>query len=331
MTTSPRLGIPFISGQQAQPEVTHNQAVLLLQATVGGAITQQNAPPGAPDDGDCYIVGTAGSGDWVGKNNCIAIYLGGWLFLPGLDDDGVQIAMGADQAGLNIFRTDLETIVFWDGATWGAIAGGGGGNQSSGDFADSLADLIDVDVSGAVDGYVLTYDAILGKWVAEPSQGGDSGGGLSSGDADIIESRHIIGTQTNDDAPAGYIGEYFTASRVPGSAIALTTGTVADVVTLNLPAGDFDLEGDGVVDTASGAATQIIVWVSIVSVTIPNPLYGGGLHAFSMAATASTFVLPTGRLRVSLAAPATVYLSCRSTFAAGSNNAYGTISARRAR
>jgi hypothetical protein len=207
MTTSPKLGIPFISGQQAQPEVTHNQAILLLQAVIGGAITMQNAPPGAPDDGDCYIVGTAGSGAWAGHNNQIAIYLGGWAFIPGFDSDGVIIPMGADQAGLSIFRVDVDTFVYWTGLVWAEIASGGGGSgedPSTGDFAHLLADLGDVDPTGWVDGYVLTYDGVAMKWKAEPSSGGASGGPLSSGEYDDpLPTRQVLTSGTTYNRPSG--------------------------------------------------------------------------------------------------------------------------------
>ena len=62
MSTSAVLGLPFIAGQQSQPEVTHNQALVMLQALLNGAVAQQNAPPGSPAEGACYIVGTAPTG-----------------------------------------------------------------------------------------------------------------------------------------------------------------------------------------------------------------------------------------------------------------------------
>lgn len=122
MTTTPKFGIPLISSQQAQPEVTHNQMVLVLQAIVGGAIAKQNAPPGSPADGDCYVVGSAGSGAWSDHDNAVAIFFGGWIFVPGVDDDGVIIDMGADQAGLQISIGGTPSI--WTGSVWKSAGGG---------------------------------------------------------------------------------------------------------------------------------------------------------------------------------------------------------------
>lgn len=118
MTTTAKLGLELISSQQAQPEVTHNTAIVKIQALMLGAIARQNAPPGSPADCDCYIVGAAGSGAWAGHNNAIAIYFGGWLFVPGVDSDGVTIAMGAAQRGLTIFLRSEDGLVTWDGAHW---------------------------------------------------------------------------------------------------------------------------------------------------------------------------------------------------------------------
>lgn len=118
MTTSPKLGIPFIAAGQASPEVTHNTALIMLQALALGAIDQQNAPPGSPAEGDTYIVGTAGSGAWAGHSNKIATFFGGWVFIPGVDSDGTPLAMGANQEGLTIYLQSEGGQVTWNGAHW---------------------------------------------------------------------------------------------------------------------------------------------------------------------------------------------------------------------
>lgn len=125
MVTTPKLGIPLISSGQAQPEVTHNQAILAIQSLLNGVKALQNGPPGSPADGDSYIVGTAGTGAWNGHNNQIAIFFGGWIFLPGVDDDGVIIPMGAAQEGLTVYNQALDVQYRWSGAVWAAQAAGG--------------------------------------------------------------------------------------------------------------------------------------------------------------------------------------------------------------
>lgn len=118
--TSTKLGIPYILQQQSSPEVTHNLALYMIEALLRGVIDRTNNPPGGtPADGDSYLVGTAGTGAWAGKNNCIAIWASNaWLFIPGFDDDGAQIAMGAAQEGMSIYVQAENALYRWSGAAW---------------------------------------------------------------------------------------------------------------------------------------------------------------------------------------------------------------------
>jgi Protein of unknown function (DUF2793). len=126
MTTSADFGLPFIALQQAQPEVTHNEALYLLQALLNGVIDRgQNAPPAALD-GDAFIVGAAPTGAWAGRANCVAIYTaGGWRFVPGSDSNGSPIVMGARQKGMHVVLrggsgspTEIVQAI-WSGSAWG--------------------------------------------------------------------------------------------------------------------------------------------------------------------------------------------------------------------
>jgi WD40 repeat protein len=217
MTTTPRLGIPLISGQQAQPEITHNTMVVLLQALAGGAIDQRNNPPGAPTDGACYIVGALPTGAFTGHAHAIAVFFAGWYFIPGYDNDGVIIPMSAAQNGLSIFNNSTMELWAWETSSWVVITGGTGASRlidlldvavtetatEDGDFlcwdetagawvprpiaipttgelgARRLEDLDDVNVmdSGTQDGDVLTWDETTGRWVAAPPTIASSGGG----------------------------------------------------------------------------------------------------------------------------------------------------------
>jgi hypothetical protein len=193
MTTTPKLGIPLISSQQNQPEVTHNAMVLLVQAVLGGAIAQQNAPPGSPDDGDCYVVGAAGTGAWNDHDNAIAIFFGGWNFLPGVDDDGVQIVMGADQAGLELTIAGVPSV--WDGTAWAAA--GGGGASATDLFTDiPLHPGWDPRFAGAVGQYTLSNN----NKTARPTSGGPY--------------NHIMGT------PARFTGKRYFEMVAPGMSFA---------------------------------------------------------------------------------------------------------------
>lgn len=120
MTTSPKLGLPLIDNQQSTPEVTHNAAIMALQALALGAVSITNTPPGSPADGDTYIIGTSPTGVWSGKASKIATYYGGWIYLPGVDSDGAAITMGATQNGLSIWLVSANALYYWNGTVWGA-------------------------------------------------------------------------------------------------------------------------------------------------------------------------------------------------------------------
>ncbi len=81
---SPRLALPFLQPGQAQKEVTHNEALQALDMLVQpvAETADLGAPPGAPVEGQCWIVGTPGSGDWAGRSGQIAQWTaGGWRFV----------------------------------------------------------------------------------------------------------------------------------------------------------------------------------------------------------------------------------------------------------
>ena len=123
MTTSPDYGVPLIAAQQNQPEVTHNEALLLMQAVWGGVLNAGiNTPPGSPADGDAYIVGPTPTGAWSGRANRIAVRVGGaWRFLPGNDAAGTPIGIGARHAGLTVYDRTAGRFRSWTGSAWAVL------------------------------------------------------------------------------------------------------------------------------------------------------------------------------------------------------------------
>lgn len=123
MTTSPDYGVPLIAAQQNQPEITHNEALLLLQGVWGGVLgAGLNTPPGSPADGDAYIVGPSPTGAWAGRANRIAVRVGGaWRFLPGNAPDGSPLTIGARQEGLTVFDRSADQFRSWTGSAWSVL------------------------------------------------------------------------------------------------------------------------------------------------------------------------------------------------------------------
>lgn len=84
MPQTERFGLPLIAAGQAQKEVTHNEALTLIDLLAAAQIEQAggNDPPPAPQAGQCWLVGQSPAGAWAGQAGKIAGWTpGGWRFL----------------------------------------------------------------------------------------------------------------------------------------------------------------------------------------------------------------------------------------------------------
>jgi hypothetical protein len=84
MTDTPHLALPLLAAAQAQKHVTHNEALAMLDALVHLAVKERGrgVPPGAPAEGDRYIVGPEAAGTFAGHEGDVALFdLGIWRFL----------------------------------------------------------------------------------------------------------------------------------------------------------------------------------------------------------------------------------------------------------
>lgn len=103
-SASPRLGLPMLAAGQAQKEMTHNEALLLLDVLVGGAVVAVDAvqPPQAPESGECWILGSQPVGPWQDHANAVAAWTpGGWRFVA--PRDGMRLWVDANR-GFALFR-----------------------------------------------------------------------------------------------------------------------------------------------------------------------------------------------------------------------------------
>lgn len=147
-----------------------------------------------------------------------------------------------------------------------------------------------------------------------------------------VSSSIVQGTTTNDNAAAGIVGEIITSAVVP-TTVSLTTATTANITSISLTAGDWDVTGGVTFQTAvNTSVTQIIGGISTTTAT----LGADGTYARSTFAAVvpgaveyADQVAPVTRL--SLAATTTVYLVGQSTFTVSTQTAGGFIRARRVR
>lgn len=105
MSTTARLSLPYIAPQQAQKQVTYNEAMALLDQLVQPAAKSRTTatPPASPAEGDTYIVGPSPTGAWTGQAGKFACWLSGaWDFTPPADG---WLAYVADTAELAVHQS----------------------------------------------------------------------------------------------------------------------------------------------------------------------------------------------------------------------------------
>ncbi|WP_117191718.1 DUF2793 domain-containing protein [Rhizobium terrae] len=118
--TTANLDMPFILPSQAQKHVTHNEALLRLDALVHLTIVAEQAiPPTSPADGTCYSVAAEPTGARSGKTGCVAIWQdGAWSFV-------------APKTGWRAWFSALSRLKVFSGAGWQDIP-----LPASGSFAE---------------------------------------------------------------------------------------------------------------------------------------------------------------------------------------------------
>ena len=83
MSQSTNLALPYLAASQSQKHVTVNEGLRFLDALVQISVKSAalSAPPGAPADGQRWIIGPAPAGLWTGRATQIAAWQdGAWIF-----------------------------------------------------------------------------------------------------------------------------------------------------------------------------------------------------------------------------------------------------------
>ncbi len=103
-----RLSLPLLHIAQAQKEMTHNEALTLLDLLLHGCVegVAQDTPPAAAAVGQCWIVGAAPTGAWAGRAGHLAgMTAGGWRFV-------------APREGMALWWSGGETTAAFRGGRW---------------------------------------------------------------------------------------------------------------------------------------------------------------------------------------------------------------------
>ena len=143
----------------------------------------------------------------------------------------------------------------------------------------------------------------------------------------------IVGTTTNNNANAGSVGEYVESTVASASKIALTNITGANVTSISLTAGDWDVWGNAYFDPAATTTFDLIIAsISTVSATSPSRDTGNQavLKVLDFGTGIPSALQPVPQ-RLSLSATTTVYLVVVCSFAVSTMHSFGTLRARRVR
>ena len=147
-----------------------------------------------------------------------------------------------------------------------------------------------------------------------------------------IPTANLLCSATNDSAASTKIGEFITASA---ATVAVSTGASANITSISLTAGDWDVEGEFATHPAAGTVTSAItVGTSATSATLPAFGASNGTYTAqgNMTATANAnFILGVPRTRFSLPETTTVYLVANIAFSVSTMTVSGWIAARRVR
>lgn len=145
MEQSPRLSLSYVMPAQAQKHVTVNESFRRLDALTQLTVLSRTvaAEPGAPAEGDAYILPASPTGtDWgnFSANNIAAFQDGAWIEIASI-------------TGLRAWIGDESALAAFNGAGWGVVTGGGAAETALQFGVNTSAD--------ATNRFAVKSDAIL--------------------------------------------------------------------------------------------------------------------------------------------------------------------------
>lgn len=156
---------------------------------------------------------------------------------------------------------------------------------------------------------------------------------VNTTDKGVVYLQIVLDSTTNTcSLVEPQLTSFVESTVLAGSAVSLTTAVSADVTTITLTAGEWDVYGNvGYISNTGTLATVLSCGISTESATLPNLPNEGGSAQFALDFSAGllTNVLPVGRRRINIAADTDIYLVAKAIFTVSTMSAYGYIGARR--
>ncbi len=302
MDRTPILDMPYILPQQAQAHVTHNEAIRTLDAMVQLTVLDRDlaSPPGAPANGDRYIVAAGADGAWTGRDDHVAAWEDGlWVFHE-------------PRTGWHGWLVDEAMFVMWSGSAWQAL--------TAADLAASVGMLGINTTADTTDRLSVKSDAVL----LSSTDAGDGDMRLkmsktAAGDTASLlfqtgySGRAEIGLAGDDDLSVKVSpdGSAWTSAMTVAAATGLVTfprtGSMADIVRGHFSKADpasvaFTRTGNGTVSLKAGTVIELggllYPFPSATAVAMPTLTAGTDYAIYlcndgSLRADAS-FTAPTG-------------------------------------
>lgn len=135
MPDTPNFALPLLFAAQAQKEITHNEAITVIDALLTGcAEALANDPASlAPAEGQMWMIGSAPTGLWSAMSGQLALFTaGGWRFV-------------APTQGLRLLDRAANVIRISTGSGWSspsAIADPAGGTTVDNEARLALAAIV---------------------------------------------------------------------------------------------------------------------------------------------------------------------------------------------
>lgn len=171
--------------------------------------------------------------------------------------------------------------------------------------------------------------------VGNSATGGAVSVGAKGGDTNVLLSvtgwgnrgAQLQGSGVGTSPSPGYVGEFFDSTVLAGAAVSLTSGTSANVTSISLTPGNWEISGIVWIQPASGTInTYIASAINTTSASFPTAPNRGGANQLQLTFPASLAqALPVGPMKLSISTTTTVYLIAFTQFSVSTNAAYGYL------